>query len=169
MLFSSEEIFQLIQYIWATVLEVDVAPSRAALSADMGDGFLTGCVHITGDWEGTMTLSCPEELASLASSILLEVDQEAVTVDDMLDTVGELTNMIAGNLKGLIRGTCHISVPVVAHGLGRRFTAPGKNLLQRVTFESGGQTFEVMLLEGTVTAGEQGPVGPTKSLGTLER
>ncbi len=116
-----------------------------------------------------MALNCPEELARLAASILLDTDRQAVAVDDIRDAVGELTNMIAGNLKGLIPGTCQISVPKVTKGLDHRLFVPGSRLLQRVTFESNGQPFEVMLLEGMVTPGEQGTGEPTGSLGTLER
>ncbi len=154
MVFSSDEIFKLVQYIWDTVLEIDVTSSDAALQPDSADGFLTGYVHVTGEWVGTMALSCPKGLARLAASTLLGIDRQEVSDDDMLDTVGELTNMVAGNLKGLIEGSCQISVPEVTQGLGRQLFPPGSLLLERVTFESGGQPFEVMLVEGVVAAGK---------------
>jgi chemotaxis protein CheX len=169
MQFSSEEIFQLVQYIWSMTLEIEVEPSNETLPNEMVEGLFTGCVHIAGNWNGTMTLRCPEDLARLASSIMLGADHGDVTTDDMLDTMGELTNMIVGNLKGLIPGACQVSVPIVTHGSSGQLFVPESQLLYRVALESEGHSFEVMLLEGKEATQEGGPSGAVRSLGASER
>jgi chemotaxis protein CheX len=76
---------------------------------------MTGCIQIDGAWNGAVMLQLPRRLAEQLSSELFQ--QEGPTSsEDLHDTVGELTNMLAGNIKALLPEPSRISLPTVAHG-----------------------------------------------------
>jgi chemotaxis protein CheX len=80
---------------------------------------LSAAVTFLSGVEGALAFCCPEATASaLARKILTEVTQ---VVDDALmrDCLGEMANLLAGQLKGLLHGTPYhftFSTPTVMVG-----------------------------------------------------
>ncbi len=146
--FAEQDISQLIESIWSSVLGLDVMRSDEEMGADWEqEAKVIGCVQITGDWEGAVMLKCPTELARLAGAIMFGVEIESGTADEAEDALGELTNMIAGNLKSLLPGICYLSLPIVVNGLDYRTIVPGSRPLCQVAFKCREKPFKVMLLE----------------------
>lgn len=145
--FAEQDIFQLVESIWSSVLGLEVRHNAGEVTLEARERFLTGCVQITGDWEGAVVLHCSAELSRLVRSIMFEVEPEDGTADEAEDALGELTNMIAGNLKSLLPGICYLSLPIVVNGLDYRTIVPGSQLVSQVAFECQSQPFMVMLLE----------------------
>ena len=145
--FAEQDIFQLVESIWSSVLGLEVRHNAGEVTLEARERFLTGCVQITGDWEGAVVLHCSAELSRLVRSIMFEVEPEDGTADEAEDALGELTNMIAGNLKSLLPGICYLSLPIVVNGLDYRTIVPGSQLVGQVAIECQSQPFMVMLLE----------------------
>lgn len=145
--FAEQEICQLTESIWSSVLGMDVARSANEVTLGAGERFLTGCVQITGEWEGAVILHCSAELAHLVGAIMFDVEPGDGTDDDVQDALGELTNMIAGNVKALLPGICYLSLPAVVEGQSYRLIVPGSHLVSQVPFECRSEPFTVMLLE----------------------
>jgi len=145
--FAEQDIFQLVESIWSSVLGLEVRRNAREVTLEARERFFTGCVQITGDWEGAVVLHCSAELSRLVGSIMFEVKPEDGTADEAEDALGELTNIIAGNLKALLPGICYLSLPIVVNGLDYRTIVPGSRLLSQVAFECQSQPFMVMLLE----------------------
>jgi len=78
-----------------------------------GESILAGCVHISGEWEGAVTLDCPSELAKKVASIMFSLTEDELSSDLIQDALGELTNMTRGNLKSLLPEPCYLSLPAV--------------------------------------------------------
>ena len=76
----------------------------------------TGCVQIVGAWEGALIIDCPAELLRTAGSRMLGCTPEQVSDGDLQDVIGELTNIIAGNIKNDFPCECRLSLPVVTEG-----------------------------------------------------
>ncbi len=63
MQFAEEEIASLAETIWGSLLGLPVECLGNA-EVDMSGGqTLTGCIHITGRWEGALVLQSPAALA----------------------------------------------------------------------------------------------------------
>jgi len=125
------EICQYTESIWKSILDLDV---------------LAGCVHISGEWDGAVSLDCPAELAQKVASIMFKMTDEEVTPDLVQDALGELTNMTGGNIKSLLPEPCYLSLPAVTmtqHGL----RIPGSELVTSVTFQCWGYKFKVSVLK----------------------
>jgi CheY-specific phosphatase CheX len=73
-------------------------------------------VRLTGIWSGAIVLGVPVPVASSLTSALFAIPADEVSAVERADMVGELVNLIAGNLKGLIQGGATLSLPVVLEG-----------------------------------------------------
>jgi len=107
---------------------------------------MIGCIQITGDWEGAVTLYCPEALVRRATASMFSMPSEEVSLEEMRDTLGELTNMTAGNIKSLLPANCYISLPSVAEGVEYRLTVPGGKIVMQEGFECAGQPLIVAII-----------------------
>jgi chemotaxis protein CheX len=69
-------------------------------------------VAIHGDWSGTVTLEMAPATAETAARTMLHLD--AVEDGDVTDALGELVNMIGGNIKSLLPSGSTLGLPIVS-------------------------------------------------------
>lgn len=144
-----DEICQITQSIWTTILSLPIEPDEAAaerLNEDRKRS-LTGCVQLTGEWEGAVLLFCTKTLALTAASIMFEVEPEKLTAEEVQDALGELTNMTAGNIKTLVPGASRLSLPAVVEGEDYSVFVPGSTVVRQVNFDCAGQPLQVTLVK----------------------
>lgn len=77
---------------------------------------LVASIQITGGWIGTVVLGFCPAVARAAAIAMLGIVDEEVTQSDMQDVAAELVNMVGGNLKSLLPGPSHLSLPMVTAG-----------------------------------------------------
>jgi chemotaxis protein CheX len=143
---GASEIGQYVESIWDAVLGLGVRPGGTEMPGPRSD-YLTGCVQITGAWEGAVTLDCPTALARQAAGILFGEQPAETTTEQVHDVVGELTNMIGGNLKALLPSPCYLCLPAVADGSDYALRVLGSRVLSRAGFECGERPFVVTVIE----------------------
>jgi len=78
---------------------------------------LTAMVSLSGAWRGVVLLSCGRRLAELACQRMLAPVGGEAGLEETLDALGELTNMLAGQIKALLPRPTAIGPPQVS-GLG---------------------------------------------------
>lgn len=89
---------------------------------------ITAIIGIAGDAKGAVLLSFKEDVAIFLTSRLTENTVEQVT-DEVIDTIGELVNIISGNAKkGLEEYRLMISLPSIIKGTNFGVVLPTKNL-----------------------------------------
>jgi chemotaxis protein CheX len=138
------DIIEIAQSIWETMFAL---PLEAGSGGILGtDPAMTGAVHIDGAWEGAVMLQCPQALASRLTSVLFQADGTPAT-DDVRDAMGELTNMLAGNVKALLPEPSRISLPTVAFGADYELSVVGTRAVATVSFTCEGSPLTVTLLE----------------------
>jgi chemotaxis protein CheX len=100
---------------------------------------ITGLIGLSGNCTGFMSVSMPERVATLAVSRLSMEDHKAINAQ-VVDGIGEITNIIAGGLKTKLFNTpwsvSHITIPSVI--LGDNY-----NISYSKGIEYCGVTFEV--------------------------
>ena len=82
------------------------------------DGNVVSLVGFVGEWIGTGSVCCNSEMACRISSRMLMTEYAAVN-EEVLDAVGEITNMIIGNFKDAaeqLLGPLGLSTPTVIYG-----------------------------------------------------
>ena len=138
---SVEDVVAVTQEVWSALLGLELAPDPAA--AAVPSPSITGCVQITGEWEGAVLLCCSEQFARTATEAMFMTDE--VTDDDIIDAVGELTNMVGGNIKSLLPGPSQLSVPSVASGEKYTVHVPGTSLLHELVLGCGEDPISVSI------------------------
>jgi chemotaxis protein CheX len=143
----SETIAELCEAVWTQTLELPLVHTAEA-DEQMSGTSLQGHVHITGPWRGTVVLQCSPAFASLAAQRLFGVGAEPPSQDDIRDTIGELTNIIGGNLKAVLSSNgCQLSLPTVVEGQAFSVSVPGTRTLARDAFVCNGTPIVVTVLE----------------------
>lgn len=140
-----EEITQLTTSVWDSILHLPIEPESGPLPETQRT--IAACVQITGAWRGAVALSCGEELAAEAATVMFAIDGGKPARNDLQDALGELVNMIGGNIKALLPETCHLSLPSVVEGSDYRVRVPGSRLVTQVPMRCGSHTLIVSLLE----------------------
>jgi chemotaxis protein CheX len=77
---------------------------------------LSGSVSFAGKMDGILYLNFSEQMAKGCSAQILGSDPATITDEEVSDVIGELTNMVSGNLKSKMtdRGyNCQLSIPSV--------------------------------------------------------
>ncbi len=77
---------------------------------------VTAHVAFHGGFSGLLTASLSESLARELTSLLMERPSHENSPEDVSDAVGELVNIIAGNLRGMLPAPCQLSLPQVQRG-----------------------------------------------------
>ena len=100
--------------VWACFLGADqeLLPAFEP-RGPVAQGYVSS-VTVTGAWNGHVILELTEEAALLAARAM--VGTPDVGPGEVTDAVGELVNMVGGNVKSLMPGPSALTLPVVAAG-----------------------------------------------------
>jgi CheY-specific phosphatase CheX len=155
------DIEEIAQMIWTTLFDLPLV--AAAEAAPGGGASVTSFVHIDGAWRGVVMLQCPIALAVTLTSSMFDGALSARDGDgvspkvheaEVRDALGEIANMVAGNVKALLPEPCTISLPAVALGSDDAVSVPGATLVAAVPFTCDGLPFVITLLERADVARE---------------
>lgn len=106
-----------------------------------------GCIRVGGAWNGLVKLSMSESLTRRATAAMFGASPEALTEADLRDALGEITNMVGGNVKALLPGPSRLSLPHVVTDAYFSIIAPGGELLREVAFQSHASQIRVQVIE----------------------
>ena len=127
------DIEDIVKMIWSTLVDVPIQPGGE--SGPSGDSTVTGIVHIDGAWHGAIVVRCPLALASLVTAAMFQSGQDP-SFEEVCDALGELTNMVAGNVKALLPQPSVLSLPTVAFGSQYEISVVGTRIVAAVPFMS---------------------------------
>lgn len=137
--------------VFSTMLQCELTRGKLTI----GNGSqptmdISGVIGLSGRATGTVVLSLDRAVALSATEILLS--QKCDTIDgDVIDAVGELTNMVAGRAKaGLEHLKMSLALPTVITGKNHviSFGSATQTLAIPFTCAWGGIVLEVGLVEG---------------------
>jgi chemotaxis protein CheX len=141
--FTADDVSTLVQEVGAAVLDVSMI-ALGDPATDKQDG-ATACVHVTGDWEGSVILETSPALSKQATATMFDMDVDDIGDEEMADALGELANIVGGSVKGLMPGSCRLSLPTVTLGPDSRMVVPGLELVHRVVLDVAGEHLVVAL------------------------
>ena len=155
MQFLEKEISQLMQSIWDDFLKIGVTPNADGPPPGGAGLELTSCLHITGAWEGVVALRCSQKLGRKVAGTMFSIDPASASEEQVVDAIGELTNMTGGNLKALMAPPCRISLPIITIQSGGPVRVPGSRLISEVAFKAAGEDFVISVLENQSVSAEK--------------
>ena len=116
-----------VERVMAAMLGIAIGAGKASIERGVpepSDG-VVAFIGIAGTWAGTGSVSCSAKLACRLCGLMLMTEAPAVN-EEVLDAVGELTNMIIGNVKTDLEGRLGqlcLSSPTAI--IGRSFKTKG--------------------------------------------
>ncbi len=128
---APEIVADLVSMAWRTFVGDDLGQIDAPVSSDDA---MCASISIHGPWSATLLLFCHRDVAYASTAAVLGMELAEVAEPDVLDIMGELANIIGGNLKGAVsddNGGWKLSLPVVSDGMQ---TVPGSKLTTEIGF-----------------------------------
>ena len=110
---SVDKVRAAIEQVIASMLSLRIANAEAILdSADKAD-LISSSVRFNGAWRGSCVVTCPRPVATEITCRFLgfDLDNHEDVVNEVRDCMGEVANIVGGNIKNCMpRGVDH-SVP----------------------------------------------------------
>lgn len=109
---GADDIIAITNEVWSSFLDLEltaVSPEEAVLVAPV----LTAVVTISGAWEGAVLLECPAAHAAAAAACMFSTPTTPPSDEEARDALGELANVVAGNVKSLLPAPSALSMPAV--------------------------------------------------------
>ncbi len=145
---TDEAICKITTSVLESILDVAIHQcSHSGGSDERADGFMTAAVYLTGAWEGTVAVHCTAALACRAASVMFGREEESISVSEIQDALGELANMISGNLKTLLPKPSFLSLPCVTEGFSDALEEPDGEIHRQITWDCGGQLLMITVLQ----------------------
>lgn len=151
---SDEQIVAITQDVWSSFTGTAIGSASEEVALDAGD-VTVGRVAVTGPWQGCVLLACPTQLARNAASAMFERPAEQLTDDEVADALGELTNMVAGNIKSLLPGPSRLSMPAVMVSASSTVRMPHAVLVNTVSLACEGLPLTVSIWQDLTGPGGQ--------------
>ncbi|MFZ3046959.1 MAG: flagellar motor switch protein FliN [Desulfatirhabdiaceae bacterium] len=106
-----------------------------------------GSVSFAGDAMGLINIHVTSEFSRKMASVMLDMDISEVDEEaDVNDVIGELSNIIGGNLKSIFTDAslrCELSTPSITRGSNFSIETMNMELYERLAFDCMGHTFFV--------------------------
>jgi chemotaxis protein CheX len=129
-----DEIVTGTQDVFSTMLMVDLASQGIVENSTCDiESNLTSMIGLGGGIRGLLAVHCPASVAKAITSEFLGMDVEELD-DDVKDAIGEIANMVAGNLKvSYAKIDINIELAIPTSVIGESFHVGGINAARRIT------------------------------------
>ena len=139
------EVRQIVGDVFHAMLHCDAQPTKEPTPP--GLDLLTATVFFAGTWDGAVLVECPAEAALAFSALLLRLPMTELTAEDSRDALGEIVNMIGGNLKSVLPHGVALSLPLVVNGSDYACSICGNHRRETFPFNSPAGSFAVTLVQ----------------------
>jgi len=97
---------------WAALVGEDEV--LVPLPGELPPEAISSWVDVVGPWTGTVVLTCGRDTAEqLTRALLGEHAPEVLDAEDVADALGELANVVGGNVKAVLPGPSVLGLPEV--------------------------------------------------------
>jgi len=107
------DLAEMAEQVWVSYLD----PEGISPLVPHGDGKQVSEVHstvsITGSWHGHLVYASSQNAARKAAAAFLAMEPDEVAQEDISDVLGELANIVGGNVKAMLPAGCFLSLPTV--------------------------------------------------------
>ena len=140
-----EILAQIVESVFLTMMDLELTSSEKPWHP--GGERLTSFVQLTGDWNGAVLIECTRRQACQFAGRILAMDPPDAVDDDVRDVLGELANMIGGNMKcGMSATGVRLSMPTVMDGTDCDLRICGSEVQDRLAFQCADGHFWVTVL-----------------------
>jgi len=133
-----DQIVDSVREVFEMMLSMDLEfHPQVAQNYMFGDRVM-GTINLVGEVMGIVTLQVRDKISRTMTGRMLDVDPDDIrSMDDVKDVVGELLNMIGGNLKSSLCDaglSCNLSTPALTTGKDYNFETKAMSRNEYFTF-----------------------------------
>jgi chemotaxis protein CheX len=101
---------EIVDETWSALLGADEV--LVPVPGEVSDDALSAWVAVSGPWTGVVVLTCGRATAEeLSRTLLRGCSPGPLDADDVADAMGELANVVGGNVKALLPGPSVLGLP----------------------------------------------------------
>ena len=112
------DLTEIVDQVWSSYLDPEGVNPLLPVGPVEGAGDMLGSVSITGSWHGHVVVSVSGAAAKHAAAAFLAMTPDEVSDEDVVDVLGELANIVGGNVKSMLPAGCFVSLPHVVTNPG---------------------------------------------------
>lgn len=148
----AQHLIESTQEIFSSMIMLEVTPGEPfKRNKSMLNNSISGLIGLAGSFKGLLAIHLPKQSALAVTTAFLGIEVEEMD-EDVRDAIGELANMLGGNLKAALdpKGSdIKLSMPSAIFGEEYSIDCLADAEEITVPFELGGNTFLVELQIGS--------------------
>jgi chemotaxis protein CheX len=148
---SARDLHEVVETIWTVTLGLEVMGPLGSVPPPPEETWC-GVINVAGAWSGLVKVSMSEALTRRAASAMFAAHESDLSIEELTDALGEITNMTGGSVKALLPGPSSLSLPSVVSGSRLAVGTPGGVLIREIAFQCEGSQICVQVLEGRQVA-----------------
>jgi chemotaxis protein CheX len=110
---NEDDLAEMAAQVWLSYLDPEGISPLVPTGDDGQPSEVHASVSITGSWSGHVVYASSAAAARKAAAAFLAMDAGAVGPEDLSDVLGELANILGGNVKAMLPAGCFLSLPQV--------------------------------------------------------
>jgi chemotaxis protein CheX len=141
---SMKMLEQIVESVFITMMDLEVSTCDSPWTPARDR--MTSFVYLAGEWNGAVLLECNRRQACHFAGRILSMDPPQDVDDDVRDVLGELANVIGGNMKSGMATGVRLSMPTVMDGSECDLRVCGSEIQERMAFQCAEGQFWVTVL-----------------------
>ncbi len=110
---NEDHLAEMVAQVWVSYLDPEGVSPLVPSGDDGQPSEVHSSVSITGSWSGHVVYASSVAAARRAAAAFLAMDADEVSQEDLSDVLGELANIVGGNVKAMLPAGCLLSLPQV--------------------------------------------------------
>lgn len=110
---NENDLAEMVEQVWMSYLDPEGISPLIPTYDENQPSEVHSSVSITGSWTGYVMYASSNAAARRAAAAFLAMEVDEVSADDVSDVLGELANIIGGNVKAMLPSGALLSLPQV--------------------------------------------------------
>jgi chemotaxis protein CheX len=110
---NEDDLAEMVEQVWVSYLDPEGVNPLVSTGDESQPSEVHSSVSISGSWTGHVVYASSTAAARKAAAAFLAVDADEVSQEDLSDVLGELANIVGGNVKAMLPPGCFLSLPQV--------------------------------------------------------
>ena len=107
------DLAEMVEQVWVSYLDPEGVSPLVVHGDNKQSSEVHSTVSITGSWHGHLVYASSQYAARKAAAAFLAMEPDEVGQEDISDVLGELANIVGGNVKAMLPTGCFLSLPTV--------------------------------------------------------
>ncbi len=110
---NENDLAEMVEQVWESYLDPEGINPLIPTYDENQTSEVHSSVSITGSWNGHVVYASSTTAARRAAAAFLAMDASEVSEEDVSDVLGELANIVGGNVKAMLPPGAQLSLPQV--------------------------------------------------------